>query len=147
MANPTDTVPIPADRLFPIATEAASGAKTVASVVCFFVALVTIMAIGMIVDGSGSTTEKTMDGGSMIAGIAIWFVVLGAIASRFLKTSKRATEVASLAKANVGHQFFLEGKQVITADPTGTPQHALAFKLSERLRRKLIDVPRATVVR
>jgi hypothetical protein len=144
--TPADSVLIPADRLAPIAREAASGAKTVASVICFFIGMFTIAAIGVLVDTSGSATQTTMDGGSMIVGMGIWFVVLGSIASKFFCAARRAAEAAKLAAADVGHQFFLSGKLIVVADATGVVQPQMSFKLSEKLRRMLMAVPQATVI-
>jgi len=142
-----DAIPIPGDRLAPIARQQSSSAKTVASIVCFFLALFTIAGIAMVAgNNSGSTTARTMEGGQTIAGVVVWFIVLGAVASHFLKAAKRSAEVARLAAGNVGHLFFLNGRQITVADLTGTNLPHLTFKLSRKRRAMLVEMPRATVV-
>ncbi len=142
-----EPIALPADRLALVARQAASTAKTVASVMSFFLALFIIAAIAMIAGKTGgSTTERTMDGGSMIVGLVIWLVLIGGITSHFLKTAKRSSEVARLSGANVGHQFFLAGKQVLVRDMAGGKLPDLTFNVSSKHRAALLEVPRATVV-
>ena len=140
-------IALPADRLALVARQAASNAKTVASVMSFFLALFIIAAIGMVAGNSGgSTTERTMDGGALIVGLVFWLVVIGGVTSHFLKTAKRSAEIARLAAANVGHQFFLAGKQVLVSDMAGGNLPGLSFRLSGKHCAALLEVPRATVV-
>lgn len=140
---------IPGDRLAPVVREVASNAKTIASLVCFLLALFIIAGIAMVAQGSDadSTGGRAQDGGSTLVGLVIWWAVLGAFAQKYLRLVKRSSEVASLAAANVGHQFALDGKQLVASDPTGAPIPRLAFKLSAKRRASLLEIPRAAIVR
>lgn len=141
-----EPISLPADRLALVARQASSSAKNVASVMCFFLALCIISAIAGVACKSGSTTERAMDAGGMMVGLTFWFVLIGGIAQHFLKTAKRSAEVARLAAGNVGHQFFLAGKQVRVHDMAGGKLPDLSFKLSAKNAAALLAVPRATVL-
>ena len=144
----TEPIGIPPERVIPIASEAASNAKTVGSVMCFFLGLFVIAAIGIVADrSSGSTTGRTMDGGSLVVGLGFWFVVIGTIASRYLGNAKRATAaVRAAGSKNETYSFTLAGNLVVVANSAGVPLPDRSFKVSRQLRTMLVAVPRATVV-
>jgi hypothetical protein len=145
----SDSIGIPRERVIPIATEAASNAKTVGSVMCFFLGLFVIAAIGIVADRSGgnTTTGRSMDAGSLVVGLGVWFLVLGAIANRFLGNARRATAAVRAASSTTEeYTFTLAGNLVIAANSAAVPLPDRSFKVSRRLRTMLLAVPRATVV-
>lgn len=145
----SNAVQIPAERLVPVAKEEASGAKTVAAIVCCVLVLFIVAGIAMVAGeapAGTSTSEKTQEGASAIVGLVFWWVALGAVAQHFLKKGKRATEVALRAQENLGHTFFLEGNRLVVNDSVGVPQPHLTFKVSGARRKVLLEMPRATVV-
>jgi hypothetical protein len=143
-----ESIGIPSERVVPIATEAASNAKTVGSVMCFFLGLFAIAGIGVLADRSGgSTTGRTMDGGSLVVGLGFWFIVIGAIASRYLGNAKRASAAVRAATSKTEtYTFTLAGNLVVVANSAGVPLPDRSFKVSRKLRTMLVAVPRATVV-
>lgn len=143
----TESIRIPPERIVPVATEVASGAKTVAGVLGFFIVLFAIAAVGMLSDGQAVMSDgEVKDGSSTAIGIGIWLIALAAIALKFIKTARRATAAAELAKTNSGHEFVLSGKLIVVSAPGGIPEPHRSFKVSGKLRTMLLAVPQATVV-
>jgi hypothetical protein len=137
-----DSVQIPASRLEPIATEAASNAKSVAGVVFFLAVAIGCAAVGVMVDGSGGKEDGTAAAG----GMAFWALLIGAIAMRFVRTARAAGAAALRAKTDPTSHWYLSGKMVVASDANGTPRPDLSFKVSNKLRQMLLAVPKATVV-
>jgi len=131
----SESIGIPSERVIPIATEAASGAKTVGSVMCFFLGLFVIAGIGIVADRSGgSTTGRTMDGGSLVVGLGFWFIVIGAIANRYLGNAKRASAAVRAATSKTEtYTFPLAGNLVVPANSPGVPFPDPPFKAEPRM--------------
>lgn len=139
------SIQIPADRLAPIARRTASNAKAVAAVTLFVWVLFLIAGVALVMGkGAGSTSEHTQDGGGAAFGLAIWLIVIGAIAQAFLKRGKRATDVARITSLpQSSYTFAIEGKKIVTTDGAGVLQDQLTFKVSGSSRAELLAVPRA----
>lgn len=133
-----DSIPIPAVRIGPVATEAASTAKSISAVIFFFAVIVVLIGVGMASDAKG-------DAGT-IGGMIFWSAVICSVAMRYLKTARRATAAIERAKADPSSQWFLSGKMIVGTDAGGVPSPALTFKISGQLRKTLLAVPAATVV-
>lgn len=134
-----DSIAVPAARVTPVATEAASNAKSIAGVI-FFLAVVTAMiGLGIMSDPKAKAED----------GVIPMFVMGGIIASigmRYVRGARRASAALARAKADPSSQWFLTGKLIVGTDSAGVPSPELTFKISGKLRAMLLAVPTATVV-
>jgi hypothetical protein len=131
-----ESIPIPATRIEPVATEAASAAKSIAGVVLFLAVIVLLIGAGMISDDKGGTA----------AGMLFWAAIVGSIGWRHVKAARRATVAGRHAAADPASHWFLSGRFIIGMDGAGAPNPALTFRISRKQRKLLIAVPAATVV-
>jgi hypothetical protein len=137
-----DSISIPAVRIGPVATEAASSAKTGAAIWCFAIAVLVLATIGIATDGTGTKQEPTQ----LIVGIVFWVLIVASIAMRYLKAARRASAALARANTDPSSQWFLSGKMIVGVDASGAPNPQVTFKISRKLRTMLLAVPQATVV-
>jgi hypothetical protein len=128
------SIPIPPERVPPIAKEVADARKTYAILWWFGSALAALIAYGQ--------SSKRDDGTSEIAGIAFWAVVLVWLGVRQWRIARRATEAARLAQMT-GTSFVLAGNQLIAIDERQVSQPSASFKLSGKLVTMLTALPTA----
>ena len=134
-----DSIPIPAGRIGPVATEAASAAKSIAGVVFFLAVIVMLIGAGMITDAKGDTAGT-------IGGMIFWSLLVASIGVRYAKAARRATAAGERAKADPASHWFLSGRMIVGVDSAGAPSPALTFKISRKLRTMLLAIPAATVI-
>ena len=132
---------IPSERIPPIATEAASGARTVAIVLGFITILVTIIAFTM-----ENTAVDSAERAGFNVGRAFWPLVFGLIAFRFVRITKRATAAAALALSDPSSRWHLNDKLLLGTDRNGVPNPDVSVKLNEKLRAMLVAVPPSRTV-
>ncbi|NVB83230.1 MAG: hypothetical protein HOV81_32960 [Kofleriaceae bacterium] len=137
-----DSISIPAVRIGPVATEAASGAKTVAAIWFFVIAMVMVAAAGNASNGTADQHAPMQ----MVVGMLFWVLIFASIAVRYLRAARRATAAVARASADPSSQWFLSGKMIVGVDASGAPNPGVTFKLSRKLRTMLLAVPAATVV-
>lgn len=137
-----DSISIPAVRIGPVATEAASSAKTVAAIWFFVIALVVVGSAGMAANGTGDERDPVQ----LVVGMLFWGMIVASIAMRYVKAARRATAAIARAQADPSSQWFLSGKMIVGVDASGAPNPGVTFKISRKLRAMLLAVPQATVV-
>jgi hypothetical protein len=144
----TESIPIPAERVPPIASEMASSSKTVAGVL-FFVAVICVFAAMATMSDERKDRYRDEDpahaagglvGSTLIAGLPLLF------AFRSVRNASRATRAGKLASTDSTYTFRLAGKFIIAADGAGVPHPAQSFKINQKLRTMLLALPRAEVV-
>lgn len=143
----TESLPIPAERVPPVATDMASSSKTIAGVL-FFVAVVLGLA------GLGTSDEPRTESSSAyeagyksghVFGVVLLFGLPAYFGFRSARNASRATRAATLAKNEPTYAWRLAGKWIVVADGSGAPRPELSFKINGKLRTMLLAVPRAEV--
>jgi len=146
-----DVVQIPAERIPPIATEAASASKVIAAVLLSLFVLACIAAAGVLTDGkhkSDRARDSAEAAGNAVGTVIGVFLIVGLpgiYGFRAARNASRATRAAG-ATADRGYTWRLSGKFLIAADPAGVPHPELSFKINNKLRTMLLALPRAEVV-
>ena len=132
------SIPIPPERIPPIAKEVVDSRKTYAILWWFGAVLFLVMALG-------SNKKLGDDPASTVIGFGFWVVVLFVLGVRQWRIAGRAAAAARLADA--GHtSFVLTGKQVIAIDERQVSQPRASFKVSNKLQTMLTALPAATLV-
>ncbi len=131
------SIPIPPERIPPIAKEIADAKKTWAMLFWFATVLAAIVGYGTL-DGPG-------DKKSSVFGIAFWAFVLFALGMRQWKIARRATHAADLAKgAHAG--FVLANNLIVAVDERGVSLPDATFKIGGKHATMLTALPSATLV-
>ncbi len=131
------SIPIPPERVPPIAKEVADSKKTWAILWWFGTALAGLIAYGS-ADGSGDTKNS-------IIGIAFWAFVLFMLGVRQWKIGRRASHAAELA--NGPHtSFVLANNLIVAIDDRGVSLPDATFKISGKHVTMLTALPSATLV-
>jgi len=129
------SIPIPAERIPPIAKEVADAKKTYAILWWFGASLAALIAYGQ-------RDSSDHDAGSMVAGVAFWMVVLFGLGVRQWKIGRRAAEAARRAEAP-GTSFVLAGNLIVAIDERQISQPAASFKISGKHVTMLTALPTA----
>lgn len=137
-----ESIEIPASRVPPVATDAASASKVWAGVLLFFGVLFVIGVVAGPPEQTGAETDPV----SMLLGGGILAGVVGFLGFRFVRNASRATRAAALAQTEQRFTWWISGKHIVAADQHGAPRPELSFKISGKLRTMLLAVPRADVV-
>lgn len=142
-----ESIEVRAERVPPVATDMASGSKTVAAVLFFLSAVLALGVFGMSFDDK---KEALGDDSAEAAGAVIGFLLIvglpGLLGFRHARNASRATRAGKLAQTDLHYTWRLSGKYIIAADGNGAPRPELSFKISRKLRTMLLAVPRAEVV-
>ena len=141
-----ESIPIPSERIPPVATEAAGAAKNLAAVFLVFAAIVVLAGIGMAAEGKPPSGDDDMGGGAMLFGLLFWLSIPSLLGLRFVRMARRATRAARLAAQDSATTWRLAGKLIVAADGAGVPRPEVSFKISQKLRTMLLAIPRAEVV-
>jgi hypothetical protein len=131
------SIPIPPERVPPIAKEVADAKKTWAILWWFVTALAVLIAFGQ----SDSDHDKV----SSVAGLAFWAFVLFALGLRQWKIGRRATRAADLATAP-DTAFVLANNLIVAIDTRGVSLPDATFKISGKHVTMLTALPSATLV-
>jgi|SRR5687768_5236359 len=142
-----ESISIPADRIPPVATDCASGAKVWAGVLLFLAAVLAVAVIGGVGDPD-NPTAKAKDSAEK-AGTIIGMLIVVAIPAypgfRFARNASRASRAAELARTDA-YTWQLAGKWIVAVDRrNGAPRPDVSFKINQKLRTMLLAVPRAEV--
>ena len=132
------SIPIPPERVPPIAKEVADAKKTYAILGWFGMSLAALIFYGQ------HDTDKH-DGGTMIAGYAFWIFVLFALGLRQWKIGRRATRAAELA-TGPDTSFVLANNLIVTIDTRGVSLPDATFKIGGKHVTMLTALPAATLV-
>ena len=141
-----ESIPIPSERIPPVATEAAGAAKNLAAVFLVFAAIIVLAGIGMSLEGKPASGDDDVGGGAMLFGLLFWLSIPALLGIRFLRMASRATRAARLAAQDPSTTWRLAGKLMIAADGAGVPRPEVSFKISQKLRTMLLAIPRAELV-
>src|SRR4051794_1727164 len=128
------SIPIPPERIPPIAKEVADAKKTWAILWWFGAALACLIAYGK------HDTATGQDGSSMVAGVLFWVIVLFALGVRQWKLGKRASEAARRATES-GTSFVLAGNLLVAVDERQVSQPSASFKISGKHVTMLTALP------
>ncbi len=123
-------VALPPERVVPVARQTAAFARIIASILAF--------ALGM------SLLVLVFEGVSL--GMVAWFLILAPATIRFASHARRAGAVVYLASDAVAHSFALHGSYITVHAPDGSPLPHLAFPISGRRCKELLEIPRATLL-
>ena len=137
--NRSDSVAIDNVNVAHVARETAENAKTGGAILSVFLGL---LAVAMLFG-----TTSTSDGGTLIAGYALWAAILGVPVSRYFGTARRAGRAIAAIDASSPHEFFLSDRMIVAVDPGGALCPDMSFKISKKLRATLLAVPRASIHR
>jgi len=129
------SIPIPPERVPPVAKEVAETRKTYAILWWFGASLAALIAYGQ-------SSKSGHDGISEVAGIAFWSVVLIWLGVRQWRIAARAIEAARRAEAP-GTSFVLAGNLLVAIDERQVSQPSATFKLSGKLVTMLTALPKA----
>lgn len=129
------SIPIPAERIPPIAKEVADAKKTYAILWWFGASLAALIAYGQ-------RDSRDHDASSMVAGVAFWMIVLFGLGVRQWKIGRRATEAARRAEAP-GTSFVLAGNLIVAIDERQVSQPTASFKISGKHVTMLTALPTA----
>ena len=132
------SIPIPSERVPPIAKDIADAKKTYAILWWFGTSLAALMAYGS-TDGSGDKTTN-------VAGIAFWAFVLFALGLRQWKLGRRAARAVELA-TNPDISFVLANNLIVAIDRRGVSLPDATFKIRGKHVTMLTALPAATLVR
>ncbi len=131
------SIPIPPERVPPIAKEVADAKKTWAILWWFGTALAALIAYGS-ADGSGDSKNS-------IIGIAFWAFVLFMLGVRQWKIGRRASHAAELAKGP-HTSFVLANNLIVAIDDRGVSLPDATFKVTGKHVTMLTALPSATLV-
>ena len=142
-----ESISIPAERIPPVATDCASGAKVWAGVLLFLAIVLAIATLGAIgdKDNPAAKAKDSAEKVGTIIGMMIVVALPGYPGFRFARNASRASRAAALARGDA-YTWQLAGKWIVAVDRrTGAPRPDLSFKINEKLRTMLLAVPRAEV--
>jgi hypothetical protein len=148
----TDSIPIPANRVPPVASDMAGSSKTNAGVLFFVAAIVFIAMLGVLADGDktsekyGSDAEKAGEKVGQMIAVVLFGGLPGWFGFKAARNASRATRAGKVASTDPSYTFRLAGKFIIAADGAGVPHPELSFKINPKLRTMLLAVPHAEVV-
>ncbi|HSN30987.1 MAG TPA: hypothetical protein VLT45_32095 [Kofleriaceae bacterium] len=131
------SIPIPPERIPPIAKEVADSKKTYAILWWFGTALAALIGYGS-TDGSGDTK-------SSLIGIIFWAFVLFALGMRQWKLGRRAAHAAELA-SGPHTSFVLANNLIVAIDDRGVSLPDATFKVGGKHITMLTALPSATLV-
>lgn len=137
------SIPIPAERIPPIAKEVADNKKMYAAIWWFATGLVTLAAIAQ-GDKHHEHHDTAYDGGYLL-GMMFWVVVLFLIGFRLWKTGRRAARAIQLATAGQA-SFVLSNRLLVAVDERGVSRPEATFKISSKHVTMLTALPAATLV-
>ena len=136
------SIPIPAERVPPIAKEVADNKKTYAALWWFGTALAVVAGIGQ--SGNTHHGDGAYDAG-YVAGMMFWVVVLGLLGFRQWRMARRAARAMQLATA--GHTaFVLSNRLMVAVDERGVSLPDATFKITGKHVTMLTALPAATVI-
>lgn len=145
-----ESIPVPAERIPPVASDAASGSKTAAGLLIFACVIIAIAMLGVLADGTHhEQVRDSAEAAGYNAGQVIAFLLFAGLPGWFgFRAARNASRATRAARAVSDRSFTwrLSGKYIIAADAGGAPRPELSFKVSGKLRTMLLAVPRAEVV-
>jgi hypothetical protein len=147
-----ESIPIPSERIPPIATDSSSSSKSVGGVLMFVFVIVALAMFSAVFETDKAENEPKNSAeraghkvGTFIA-LVLFPAIPGWIGFKAIRNASRATKAAAAAQREPTMVWRLSGKLVIAADATGTPRPDLSFKISASGRKMLLAVPRAEVI-
>ena len=129
------SIPIPSERIPPIAKEVADAKKTYAILWWFGAALAALIAYGQHDSHAHDATTK-------IAGMAFWVVVLFWLGYRQWKLAGRAAQAVTLA-GGADTSFVLANNLIVAVDNRGVSLPDATFKVSGKHVTMLTALPTA----
>ncbi|MBV8762758.1 MAG: hypothetical protein JO257_36070 [Deltaproteobacteria bacterium] len=132
------SIPIPSERIPPIAKEVADAKKTWAILWWFGTSLAALIAYGQ-----NDTSHD--DRASHVAGVLFWVVVLFFLGMRQWKLGRRATRAADLA-TTPHTSFVLANNLIVAIDDRGVSLPDATFKIGGKHVTMLTALPAATLV-
>jgi hypothetical protein len=144
----TESIPIPADRVPPVATDMSSSSKVVAGVLFFFAVVFGFAGLGALSEepAYGEPKRDSAENVGRMIGIMLFAGLPAIFGFRAARNASRATRAAALAKNEPGYSWRLAGRWIVVADNVGAPRPELSFKINGKLRTMLLAVPRAEVI-
>ena len=130
------SIPIPPERIPPIAKEIVDAKKTYAILWWFGTSLACLIAYGQ---------NDTKDGTAHVAGVLFWVVVLFLLGMRQWKLGRRAQRAADLA-TGPHTSFVLANNLIVAIDDRGVSLPDATFKVSGKHVTMLTALPAATLV-
>jgi len=146
-----ESIPVPSERVPPIATDMAGSSKVIAGVLAFVCVICAIAMLGALSDNKASrrpsdSAEAAGYQVGQIIGVLLFAGVPAYFAFRSGRNASRATRAAQVAKTEPTYTWRLSGKYIIAADPAGVPRPELSFKVNGKNRTMLLALPRAEVL-
>jgi hypothetical protein len=144
----TESIPIPADRVPPVATDMSSSSKVIAGVLFFFAVVFGFAGLGALSEepARDEAPKNSAESAGRVIGILLFAGLPAIFGFRAARNASRATRAATLAKTEPGYGWRLAGKWIVVADNAGAPRPELSFKINGKLRTMLLAVPRAEVI-
>ena len=144
----TESIPIPADRVPPVATDMSSSSKVIAGVLFFFAVVFGLAGMGALSEEPeyGEVPKNAAENAGRVIGILLVGGLPAIFGFRAARNASRATRAATLAKTEPGYSWRLAGRWIVVADNGGAPRPELSFKINGKLRTMLLAVPRAEVI-
>jgi hypothetical protein len=143
----TDSIPIPAERVPPIAKDQSGTSQAIAGVIGF-IAVALAVAVFSAPSEAPPGESAAYDAGffaGIVIGMALMVGLPGLFAFRSARNAKRATRAAALASSDPSYRWSLADRWIVAVDAAGIPHPELSFKISRKLRTMLLAVPRAEV--
>lgn len=141
------SIPIPPERIPPIAKEVADNKKMYAAIWWFGTLLITVAGFASAGDSSRHhhyNSDTAYDAGTIV-GVGFWVLVLFLIGLRLWRIGRRAARAMDLATG--GHTaFVLADKLLVAVDERGVSLPDATFKISGKHAAMLTALPSATLV-